>query len=481
MKKVLNKKVSISYLFFILPILFFIAINCGNQVEDIWFLLAHGRYVLSHGIPHVEFLTMHSNLHFVMQQWAFSTILYLIYNYIGSIGVNIFTGIINLLILFFLYKLCMLLSNNKYCSCLIASIIDLLLELNFILPRPQIISLLLLIITLYLLEDYTKNKSNRIWFLLLVSILLINFHASIWPMMIIFCLPFIAEYIYLYFKNKDKRLFKLLVIIFLSILCAFINPYGIEALLYSFNSYGNPTINKMIVEMHPFTLNFKYYSVACFSVLILLIIVINLVVLKKNYKKYPIHYYFLLGGLSFMSILNIRNISFLLIGTLPYLVLAFKNKIKYKIQIKLYLVPIIIIVLLYSRNCITGYYTIRNTKANRIVDYLDKYASKDDKIFTCFNNGSYIEYRGYKVYMDSRAEIYLKKNNHSKDILDEYYNVYKGKANFDKFINDYDFDYLVVYDYIPIYDYLSNNSSYKKVSKQKDIYLFEKKDYSNSE
>ena len=177
MKKVFNKKISIAYLFFILPVFFFLLIDYSDQVEDVWFLLAHGRYVINNGIPHTEILTLHKGLHFVMQQWAFSTILYAIYHSFGSIGVNILLGIINALIIFFLYKTCMILSkNNKYFSCIMASIIDLLLELNFVIPRPQIISLLLLIITLYLLEDYLNNNSNKIYFLPVVSIILINFH-----------------------------------------------------------------------------------------------------------------------------------------------------------------------------------------------------------------------------------------------------------------------------------------------------------------
>ena len=478
MIKVFNKEISISYLFFVLPLFFFLLIDYGNQVDDIWFLLAHGRYVLNHGIPHTDFLTLHQGLHFVMQQWAFSTILYVIYNWFGSIGVNIFIGIINIIIMFFLYKLCMVISkNNKYFSCIIASIIDLLLELNFIIPRPQIISLLLLIITLYLLEDYLVNKSKKIYFLPLVSILFVNFHAATWPMLFVFCMPFVVEFLYLYIKKKDKRLFKLIVILLISIVTSLINPYGIEALTYSFNSYGNHILNTTIAEMHSFSLDINHYGVFCNSLLTVIVIAVNLIFLKKNYKKYPVHYYFFLVGLSFMAILNIRNITFLLIGTMPFLVLMFNKKVKYKLPVKTYVYLAIPLILLHGINCHRGYYEIRNTNVNKMVEYLDQYPKDKIVLFTYFNDGAYFEYYGYKAYMDPRAEVFFEKNNKKEDIFTEYVNVSRGNIDYDKFIDKYKFTHLEVRKDIKLYDYLKKNKNYKLVCKQKKTYLFER-DYS---
>ena len=113
----MKKKISISYLYFLLPLFFFAFIPYATQVEDVWFLLSHGKYVLEYGIPHTEFLTIHHGLQFVMQQWGFSTLLYSFYHLFGSIGVFLLLGIINFFIVFFLYRFCMVLSsNNRYFS-----------------------------------------------------------------------------------------------------------------------------------------------------------------------------------------------------------------------------------------------------------------------------------------------------------------------------------------------------------------------------
>ena len=48
--------------------------------NDLWFLLASGKYVLERGIPHIEPLTLHEGLSFVVQQWLTSVIFRLIWD-----------------------------------------------------------------------------------------------------------------------------------------------------------------------------------------------------------------------------------------------------------------------------------------------------------------------------------------------------------------------------------------------------------------
>ena len=183
----MKRKVSLGIVFILFPLFMFCIMDFSRET-DIWFLLSHGRYILSNGIPHIEMLTMHSNLKFVMQQPGFSIIMYLLYKYVGSVGIITFIGLINILILFFLYKLCLLISSgNKYFSFLIASIIDLLLVLLFVIPRPQVISLLIFLILIYILEKYIRKDSKIVFFLPLLSLILINMHSAMWLMFFVLC------------------------------------------------------------------------------------------------------------------------------------------------------------------------------------------------------------------------------------------------------------------------------------------------------
>ena len=468
----MKKRVSVSYLYFLLPLLFFFLIAYSRQVDDIWFLFSHGRYVLNNGFPHTDFLTMHSGLHFVMQQWGFSVILYFFYHYFGSIGVLFFIGIINLLIIYFLYKICMIISsNNTYFSCLITCIIDLVLQLNFIIPRPQIITFLLLIITMYIFERYTKDRNDRgIYFLPLISLLLVNCHASMWFMFFIFCMPYLAEYLI----HKDKRIIKVIIMIVISFLVGFINPYGTEAMFYALNSYGVPLINLLIREMHSFSLKGDHFLISNSS-LILVIMITEIIFFIKNYKKYSIHSILFFLGLSFMSIVNLRNMSFLIFGTIPFIMYSISKKLKSTIPIYSLLIVFSIIPVLFIFQLSHSFYKIDDLERKEFVSYLNKNTNKKNvRIFTYFNDGPYLEYNGYKVYMDTRAEVFLKKNNHKEEIFNEYYKVLIGDINYDKFIDKYSFTHLLVHKDTNIYDYIKKNNNYKLVYHKKDLYLYER-------
>ena len=83
----------------------------------------------------------------------------------------------------------------------------------------------------------------------------------------------------------------------------------------------------------------------------------------------------------------------------------------------------------------------------RAVDRLDEVVGdinkKELKIYTGFDFGGYLEYRGYKPYLDPRMEVFLKNNNGKEDIYIEWYKMNEGDTEKQEFLNKYDFDYFV--------------------------------------
>ncbi len=464
----------LSYLYFIFPLFLVTKINVGKE-SDIWFLLSYGKQILTSGFPKYDFLSMHKNLSFVMQQWLSALSFYQVYKLLGGVGLFLLVFIINALIIFLLYKLCMLLSDNKVFSSVVTTcMIDILLQSFFIIPRPQVYSLLLFIVTVYILELYLKKNSKSIYLLPLVSLLLINFHASMWLCLFILTMPFIFEFTLLFIKKKDKRIVKLLLMVLLSFLVGFLNPYGIKNMFYSLTSYGVDIINSEVIEMHSFTtmepLTFANY---CFigTFFILLIGIIY----RKN-KKVEASQLLLILGTTYMALCNFRNISIFYVCALPFLsiYLPLKDGKEEKLPIKLYILFIIIIVLTISINIYNGNYNLKNAN-QKYINYLDKNASKDIKLYAGYNEGSYFEYSGYHPYIDGRAEIFLKSNNKKEDILNEYFDVYHGKTDIAKFLKKYDFDYLIVgkTDYF-LYNYLKTDKTYQVVVKSKNKKMYKK-------
>ena len=230
-----NPSKYLCYLYFFVPI--FMCCICNVDKEnDIWFLLNHGKYILNHGFPHLEPFTMHHNFSFVMQQWLSSVIFYISHEVLGQYGILLVILMANILILYSLYKLCMIISENKFRLSIIISCITDVLLLIFMVPRPWIFTMLNLILVLYIMELFYKTNNKKVlYFLPLISLLQINIQSSMWFMLFVFMLPYIVDL----FLKERKRLSSFPIIIVLMFICGFINPYGIDNILYIFNSYGN--------------------------------------------------------------------------------------------------------------------------------------------------------------------------------------------------------------------------------------------------
>ncbi len=283
--------------------------------NDTWFILNCGRYVVETGIiPHIEFATMHEGLHYVMEQWLTAVIFWKIYNIFGADGLIFFAWLVGFILMFIYYKLCLYVSDgNKKISILLALAIAKPVTIEFIVTRPQILSTLILLIEIFLLEKFSREK--KIWTLCilpLLSVFFINLHAALFPMLIILMLPFIAESLYLKIKpaqNFDIPLKPLILSAVGIFLAGFINPYGWEAMTFVFTSY-DPKIHGVITEMQPASVGD--------TLGIILFVFSALLIIAFTKKSLPLRYFFLSFGIMILGFWAIRNIFlFLMLSTFP--------------------------------------------------------------------------------------------------------------------------------------------------------------------
>ena len=463
------------FLYFFIPLILSSGLIYVERQNDIWFLLNHGKYVLYHGFPTTDPFSMHQGLHFVMQQWLSAVIFYISHTIHSTYGFFIICFIINCLILFFLYKLCMQLSNNYIISTFISITINiLLLLLGFITPRPQIFTYLLLIMTLYIMEKFYKNKKTKaIYFLLLIAMLQINLHASMYFMLYIFMLPYLANYIYLRIKDKkDNRVFKLLLIWLMMFAVAFINPYGIKAITYVFNSYGNFYINNYVYEMKFVTFDNMVGKIFYVLVFICLTIFIY-------FRKYKLEFrhYLLFFGLLFLGIQHYRNIPLWIIGGLPIISNFMNNSHSTcksnKINITHnYIIIDLIFLAITSIFIITYQAGPKFFMEKGFNELLKNNDPKNIVLYTDYNAGAYAEYRGLKPYIDARAEVFLKDNNKSEDIFKEWYFLQIGKLDYKKFIQKYNFNFLIISKDDFLFDKISNDKNFYCIYKNKKYKIF---------
>jgi hypothetical protein len=106
-------------------------------------------------------------------------------------------------------------------------------------------------------------------------------------------------------------------------------------------------------------------------------------------------------------------------------------------------------------------------------DWLDGHADPNAKVFTHFNAGGYMEWRGYRVGMDARPELWnsaISKN--GKDRYKEYIDMSQNKLSCEEYLADKEFDYLIVNTDTELYKYLTASEGYSTVETGSGYVLF---------
>lgn len=436
----------------------FISLSHFRLDNDFWFLINTGKYILNNGFPTIEPFTVHTDMFFVAQQWLTDVIFYLVYDKFDIYGMFVFIVLCDLLIAFLIYKLSMLVSDNKVkISVVTTLIINLFLSASFITTRPQLFDILLLLTEIYLLELYIK-RNNKLFLigLPIISFLMINLHSALWLMIFVFLIPYYVERI---IKKESYELKPLIITTVIMLIVGLINPYGIEAIKYLFGSYGIDEINNYIAEMHPITIS------SHLLVFIIIFIALGSYYYNKNNNK--IRYFLLFLGTLYLGLSHHKGLLFFYISVILSYGYNFKNlfeensvqKTWYKEKsMNIFLLIMLLIFLFqYSYKLCNSNIKEKNQPAlNEIANYLDnnidKNIKKNIKLYTSYDEGGYFEYRGYKCYLDPRAEVFLKANNKKEDIFIEFFYLQSKNSNYEEFLNKYNFDYLVVNEYDILYN-----------------------------
>ena len=496
-----------------------------TEKADTYFVMNLGRYVLENGFPHVDPFTIHENLQLVAQQWLSGIFFWEFYKSFGADGLRLADCFVGIILVVIYWRLCLLVSGGNKILSLALSFVVSLCVVPAILPRPHIISTAILLSEVFFLEKFTRTQNFK--FLLplpILSVLLVNFHAAVWLMSLVVCLPFL-------FVKNSRHIKFLLAAMAAIFLCGLVNPYELDAMTYVFRSYGIELINKGITEMQTPTahdLRGKIFYL-CEALLIF----------SMARFKVPLRYIFLSGGIIFMAIMHGRNmILFYLIATFPLayvwknfslekffdndrqcknrgaltlifflllivntimIVKIFKDgltKISLPLEILFF---IVIIFLLYNLLAVRFKGRILHPEIlpRKSLSFLicaliiggifsttlptDK--KESDETFSAAlkvlvanerpENISLYVNQGYgglagmfgiKYYIDSRAEVFIPANNGQKNILQEYFDLRRGKIYYADFFARYNFTHIITTseDYI-LYDALSRDKNFRVI------------------
>ncbi|MBR5647918.1 hypothetical protein IKW73_03245 [Candidatus Saccharibacteria bacterium] len=467
---------------FLIPLVFVMMTTQGLD-NDSWGVLAEGRYIANNGVYYEDVLSMHDGLSTVVQNYGFAVIFYWIFNLFGAAGIYVFMLVLSFLVCLFVYKICMLISEkNTNLSLLLMMITSIVLTFSgFSVTRAQMVSFVIFLALIYVLELYVKTgKKKYLWWIPAFSLAQVNLHASLWPMLFLVILTFMVD-MFVTSKiehKKEHKIVPLFVSGAVSLLLGLINPYGLSMLTVMFKVYGDAAFSDLVIELSPFG-PLENAENAIFYILLGAVIFLYAFGKRQNAR---IRYLLMLLGFLALGLNTIKGLSQVILVMFFPLALLYKNvKIGKIFDVKicnnaavawvgglalLTFVAVLPVVMLGVSN---DYPEHGLVEAMDIIDvYEDGRDKRSLKIYTGYNIGGYVEYRGYRAYMDPRGCDFMKKLNGREDILQEWVDFRGGKIDKNEFLSKYSFDYLIA-ENDPFYG--SANDGYELVYKNEDTKL----------
>ncbi len=469
--------------------------NTGSYDSDMWWILATGREILENGIPYTNPWAMFDNLNIVIQQWLYSVILYGTYSHFGFFGIRILVFLVCVIFTFVLFGVCRIITGRKtgsgevFAFAIAIAIFSLSAYLS---ERPHVYSMIFYVLIVGILEVYRRKNDYLILFALpIITCIHVNIHSAMAPfdlaIIVLYLIPNIPA-IFAHFKKpitpafylSDYKRLPLLVALIVSALTLLINPYSIQGATYVLLSYDVANYGNYISEMGS-TDFWSSFGIPTMAMIVLGSIAIG----KRGLRHIDVPITCLFIGCIPVSMMHTRNVWLVSLFAILLFVSAYKDicvnneKIAKFVSNKAFHITFIVVLALVS----TGWYATQkwienaenaeqdNSSVPQIaMDYLDEYVAENNveksslKIYNPFNCGGYMEWRGYKVYMDQRPELW--EPNIAGGIVHYYKNYVDAQDSTEsasRTVSTYNFDFCIAFTNSKMETHLSKNSTYKKV------------------
>ena len=558
-------KVKFNVLAIFCIVIFCMAITPITFQNDTYYSIAIGKHIVETGtVDMMDPFSWHEDLPYTYPHWAYDVGTYLVYNLGESVGIGGFaalyiaTMILSVILGIVIYYACCKFSKNNLISFFITLGIVYLLK-NFIAARAQLVTYILFALTVLFIENFIETKKKRYAvYLIIIPIIIANVHCAVWPFYFVLYVPYIAEYLLavivdaniyynvkLFFsRSKLKRLSKkegkqdkiealnnkikeleaskenvkaieekrranpykvifkkepavkwLILIMIISLFTGLLTPLGdVPYTYYIKTMQGNTTQN--ISEHQPLTL--------INNTAILIVFTMFLLVLIFTDTKLRLRDFFMLAGLTLMTLMSRRQASlFAIIAGFIFVKLITALFEKYdktgtetvmkfmtKLPGKILTIFMGILISLYIFVPKIGNQFVNKASypvdaANFIIENLDL---DEIRLYNEYNYGSYLLYRGIPVFIDSRADLYAPEFNGTKgedgkykgrNIFSDYINTSNISTYYENTFNKYDITHTITTKKAKLNMFLSRDENYKEIYSDKYFVIYERLNVNN--
>ena len=443
-------KLTIRQVFFVVLFLSLFLLTLRPIADpDFWWHLRTGQFIMqTHTIPHSDlFSYTKAGAPWITHEWLSELFIYALFR-AGSYGLLIF--VFSLIIsgaFLFTY-----LRSADYTRPYMAGFALLLGAISSAPTwgaRPQMISLLLASLFLFLLDRYSRG--GKLEFLIplpLIMLLWVNLHAGYFlglGLIGIFIAGGLIEMLLAGFSKGThvehvptlKDIISLCVTLCLCILFSLANPNGMNIIIYPFQTLTSPSMQQFIQEW--FSPDFHQLMWQPLAWLILALIVAGMIS-KKSISPANI---LLVTVFGYAALISMRNIPFFALAAIPVLSEQVGSLIKIRasdhVSGRLFrlAIPVLLgcILLITSLRFIQVVRQQPETEAENFpktaVDWLLAHAPTGN-LFNSYTWGGYLIWRTYpeyRVYIDGRADVY------GDAFIFDYLNIYNADPGWEGKLN----------------------------------------------
>ena len=360
--------------------------------------------------------------------------------------------------------------------------------------RNQIFSFLIFELEIFSLIGLLERGKKRYFGILIVlAFLLVLVHDTLYILFFVMLLPYLAEILLnKLFKIENSYKFKtsqlkntkyLIGLVLIAIPIGFCTPVFASTYTNLIHCMDGVS-TKFISELQPIHL------LENVSLLTITFLAIGLFGFTKT-KFYLKDILFVFGFILFAMIVG-RNIFFLYLIGLIYLtnmLVECMNTYIGEETVKDYFESIekslLIVVVVF---CFTSIIAIKNLSYQLVKSYvnqlyypeeatewiLENIDVKNMRIWNHFNWGSYLEFKGIKVFVDSRSGMYTEQENKGCTVLNDWYLVDANQADYEEIFEKYQITHILVRKNEKLNCHLITDEDYNVIYEDDTFVLYEK-------
>ena len=162
--------------------------------NDTFYTIKIGEYIEENGVTMKDPFSWHDDLDYTYPHWAYDVFIYNIYKLGGFTGIYISTIVLASLLGLLVYYINIKLVKDKFIA-FIVTILTMYLMKQFICARAQLLTFSLFMLTVFFIEEFLQTGKKRYAIgLIVIPVLIANFHAATFWFYFILYMPYLAEY-----------------------------------------------------------------------------------------------------------------------------------------------------------------------------------------------------------------------------------------------------------------------------------------------